>query len=256
MTNSVTKLLGLPVLASEHGAGLDRLTLYVHILMAVLFVGWLGYFLFVLFRFNKRRNPKADYHGVRGHASSYLEGVVALIEAVLLIGFAIPLWAKVVDKFPEEKDSIVMRVIGQQFRWTAIYPGADGIFGKQDMKLSSGDNQFGFDKEDPNQKDDVTVVNDIVVPVNRNVIIHLTSMDVIHSFAVKPMRVTQDAVPGLTIPTWFKATHEGNYQITCAQLCGNSHYAMRGTLTVLSQEKYDEWLKGKSAGGAAAADYE
>ena len=89
-------LLGLPVLASEHGGKVDGLIIYVHALMAVLFVGWLGYFLYAIIRFRKSRSPKADYVGVKGHMSNYLEVGVALVEAILLIGFAVPLWAQIV----------------------------------------------------------------------------------------------------------------------------------------------------------------
>ena len=90
------------MLASEQGADVDKFILYVHYLMGVLFVGWLAYFLFALFRFRATRNPKASYAGAQTHASSYIEGAVAFVEGVLLIGLAIPLWAKFADKFPSE----------------------------------------------------------------------------------------------------------------------------------------------------------
>jgi len=79
------KLLGLPVLASEHGKHVDNLIIYVHWLMIVLFVGWLAYFAYTLFRFHRSRNPKADYVGVKSHASTYIEGAVAIVEGVLLV---------------------------------------------------------------------------------------------------------------------------------------------------------------------------
>src|SRR5436305_13819637 len=94
------ELLGLPVLASEHGQQVDNLIIYVHWLMIVLFIGWLAYFGYALFRFHRSRNPKADYVGVKNHASNYIEGAVALVEGVLLIVIAVPLWAKAVEKFP------------------------------------------------------------------------------------------------------------------------------------------------------------
>ncbi len=93
----------LPVNDSGQGAGVDQLIIYVHILMAALFVGWLGYFFTSFFGFNKRNNPKADHVGVKSHASTYIEGIVAIFEAVLLIGFAIPVWSRAVDKFPSDK---------------------------------------------------------------------------------------------------------------------------------------------------------
>src|SRR5436309_6210429 len=131
------KLLGLPVLASEHGKDVDNLIIYVHWLMIVLFVGWLAYFAYALFRFHRSRNPKADYVGVKGHASNYIEGAVAIVEGVLLIGIAVPLWAKAVDKIPKESDSTVLQIVGQQFNWNARYAGKDGVFGKQDMRFRS-----------------------------------------------------------------------------------------------------------------------
>src|SRR5438270_2235545 len=114
---TMDKILGLPVLASEHGRSVDDLIIYVHWLMIVLFVGWLAYFAYVLFRFHRSRNPRADYLGVRSHASTYIEGAVALVEGVLLIGVAIPFWARAVDKFPPEKESTRIQVVAQQFAW-------------------------------------------------------------------------------------------------------------------------------------------
>src|ERR1035437_10773612 len=99
------KLLGLPPVASEHGQHVDDLIIYMHWLMIALFVGWLAYFAYALFRFRRGRNPKADYVGVKSHASSYIEVAVAVIEGALLIGLAIPLWAKAVDKFPDKRQA-------------------------------------------------------------------------------------------------------------------------------------------------------
>ena len=78
------------------------------------------------------------------------------------------------------------------------------------------------------------------------VIIDISSKDVIHSFKVIALRVTQDAMPGLRIPIWFRPTQEGRFQINCAQLCGNSHSQMSlGFLIVESQAAFDKWLASK-----------
>jgi cytochrome c oxidase subunit II len=66
------KFLGLPMLASEHGKDVDALLLYVHYLMGILFVGWLAYFLYALFRFRATRHPRASYVGAQTHASTYI----------------------------------------------------------------------------------------------------------------------------------------------------------------------------------------
>ena len=100
--------LGLPLLGSKHGQDVDSLIVYVHLLMIVLFIGWSAYFLYAIWRFRRSRNPKADYVGTTTHATTWIEGAVALVEGVLLLGFAIPLWARSVDKFPDPSTSTVM----------------------------------------------------------------------------------------------------------------------------------------------------
>ncbi len=245
-------ILGLPPLASENGQDVDNLIIYVHWLMLALFLGWIIYFFYAVNRFRSSRNPKADYVGVRNHASSYIELAVAAVEAVLLIFIAVPLWAKAVDKFPAAKDSTVIQVVAEQYNWNARYAGPDGVFGMQDMKFVSESNKFGVDPTDVNGKDDIQVLNEIHVPVGKPVIIYLSSKDVIHSLKIIAMRVCQDAIPGLRIPCWFVPTQVGRYQINCAQLCGGGHASMtHGFLTIESQADYDKWLKSKS--GAATS---
>ena len=247
-------ILGMPELASKNGEAVDALIVYVHWLMLALFIGWLAYFGYALWRFRASRRAKADYHGVRNHASNYLELTVAGIEALLLVGVAIPVWAKAVDHFPDAKNSTVIYVMAEQFRWNIRYAGPDGVFGRQDMKFISSDNVFGVDPSDPNGKDDIQTLNDIHVPVGKPVIVYVSSKDVIHSFKVVAMRVCQDAIPGLRIPCWFTPTKIGRYQVNCAQLCGNGHSAMSGGfLTVESQADFDNWLKSKSAAPAATS---
>ena len=246
------EILKLPVLASEHGKSVDALIIYVHWLMIALFVGWIAYFAYALFRFHRSRNPKADYVGVKNHASNWIEGAVAAVEGILLIAVAVPLWTRAVDAFPAEKDATVLQIVAQQFGWNVRYPGKDGVFGRQDMHLVASDNLFGIDPADDHGKDDVQVYNEVHVPIGKPVIIYISSKDVIHCFKLIAMRVTQDAIPGMRIPVHFKPIQEGRYQINCAQLCGNGHSSMaQGYLIVESQEAYEKWLKSKA--GAAAS---
>ena len=245
-------ILGLPPLASENGQDVDNLIIYVHWLMIALFIGWIIYFFYALYRFRSSRNPKADYVGVRNHASSYIELAVAGVEAVLLVFIAVPLWAKAVDKFPPASESTVIQVVAQQYAWNARYAGLDGIFGRQDMKFVASDNVFGVDPTDANGKDDIQMLNDIHVVINKPVIIYLSSKDVIHSLKIIAMRVCQDAIPGLRIPVWFKPTKIGRYQINCAQLCGPGHASMTGGyVTVESQADFDKWIRSKSGSTAS-----
>jgi cytochrome c oxidase subunit 2 len=262
----MTEWLGLPPLAAAHGGQIDNLIGWIHIFMLILFVGWGGFFLYCLFRFRQSRNPVADYRGVTSHRSTYLEVGVAVVEAVLLIGFAIPLWAARVDAMPPENEALVVQVTGEQFAWNIHYPGADRVFGRTDIKLLDlQSNPLGLDRTDPAAMDDVTTVNQLYLPVNQPVIVRLRSKDVIHSFGVPEFRVKQDAIPGLTIPIWFiptvttadMRTQTGNsafqYEIACAQLCGLGHARMRGFVTVQSAEEFQKWLADATAEAAAAA---
>jgi cytochrome c oxidase subunit 2 len=246
--------LGLPVAASAHAGEIDQMMVLVHWLMAVLFAGWGGVFLYMLVRFRRGANPKASYTGTHGKFSKSVEIAVVVAEAVLLIGYAIPAWAKRVRQFPAENEASVVRVVGKQFEWLVHYAGADGKFGRTDVKLVSADNPLGLDKTDPDGKDDITDINNIHVVVDRPVLVHLMSMDVIHSFGLYEMRVKQDAIPGLSIPIWFiptvttsdmrqklgKATFD--YEIACSQLCGLGHFRMRGYVTVETPAEHQKWM--------------
>ena len=257
MNEFFSKLLGLPVLASKQGQDVDALIIYVHWLMIVLFVGWMVYFAYALLRFRKTRHPKADYVGVKGHASNWIEGAVAVIEGVLLLGFAIPLWARAVDKFPKPEESTVIQIVAQQFAWNVRYAGADGKLGKQDMGLVADNNLFGVDLNDPQSKDDVQTQSQIHVPVNKPVLAHISSKDVIHSFKIIAMRVCQDAIPGLRIPTHFTPTKVGRYQINCAQLCGSGHSGMSGGFLIVdTEEDFQKWLAAQPKAGTAPTSFE
>ncbi|HSY43225.1 MAG TPA: cytochrome c oxidase subunit II [Candidatus Acidoferrum sp.] len=248
------KILNMPPLASSNGQDVDNLIIYVHWLMLALFIGWIIYFVYAVWRFHHKRNPKADYHGVRNHASNYIELTVAGIEAVLLIFVAVPLWAKAVDKFPPANQATVIQLVAQQYAWNFRYPGPDGVFGRQDMRFVNSTNIFGVDPTDPNGKDDIQLLNEMHVPIGKPVIVYVSSKDVIHSFKIIAMRVCQDAIPGLRIPVWFTPTQIGRYQINCAQLCGPGHSSMTGGfVTVDSQADYDKWLRSKSPAASSAS---
>ena len=244
----------MPLQASAHSAEIDHMTILVHWLMLIMFVGWGAFFLFVLVRFRKGGNPTASYTGAKGKLAKSTEVLVAIIEIVLLVGYAIPAWATRVRPMPPDNKALIVRVVGHQFAWEIQYPGADGIFGRTDPKLLTADNLIGLDRSDPAGKDDIVTSNQLVLPVNRPVLIHLSSQDVIHSFGLYEMRIKQDAVPGLDIPQWFIPTvttdemrqklgkPDFDYEIACSQLCGLGHFRMRGFVTVKTEAEFSAWL--------------
>lgn len=251
----ITRLLGLPVEASQQAAQLDTITFLVHLLMAALFLGWGAFFVYTLVRFRRGRQPKADYHGMKGRFSTWTEIGVVVAELILLVAFSIPAWATRVRDLPPEHEAIVIRVVAEQFAWNVHYPGDDGEFGRTDIEQVAADNPIGLVAGSPHAADDITTVSEIVLPIGRPVIVQLSSKDVIHSFGVPAMRVKQDAIPGMMIPVWFTPTRLGEYEIACSQLCGLGHYRMRGILRVVTQEDYRAWLRaqGTGAGGVTGA---
>jgi cytochrome c oxidase subunit 2 len=232
---------------SLHGKQIDDLIFMVHVLMAILFVGWGLYFLYVLYRFNEKRTPRADYVGARSHASSYIEMGVAAVEVILLVVISIPAWYRWATPPDKSKNPLEIRVVAEQFAWNVHYPGADGVFGRSAVKLVSASNPLGLDPDDPQGKDDIVTLNQLHLEKDRPVIVHVTSKDVIHSFKLPVMRAEQDAIPGMSVSIHFtpiKASGpEDRWEIACAQLCGLGHYRMRGQMAVHTKDDFAKWLK-------------
>lgn len=248
----LNRLMGIVPDASEHGVHIDQMLEFLHWFIAILFVGWFAYFIYVLFRFHHSRNPVASYQGAKTKATTHIEVSVVIIEAVLLLGFAFPLWAARVNDFPTN-DALRVRVFGEQFVWRYHYAGADGKFGRQSMSLLSAANPIGIDWSDPAADDDFTALNIMSAPVDRPLILELHAKDVIHDFAIPSMRIAQDAIPGEMIPMWFTPVKVGEYEVVCAQLCGAGHANMRGVLQVKSEKDYESWATGAAAAENRAA---
>jgi cytochrome c oxidase subunit 2 len=123
------------------------------------------------------------------------------------------------DHFPT--NAFEVRARAEQFEWNITYPGSDGVLGTDD---------------------DFTVRNQLHVPVDEPVVVHLEAMDVIHSFFVPAFRVKQDAVPGMNTRLWFEANQTGEFELACAELCGLGHYRMRARVFVHSQDEFESWL--------------
>jgi cytochrome c oxidase subunit 2 len=128
-------------------------------------------------------------------------------------------WADVKMRRPRMAPSV--EVVARQFEWRLRYPGRDETLGTED---------------------DLFVVNDLHVPIDEDFLVQLKSMDVLHSFFLPNLRIKQDAVPGMKIPVWFKATETGTYDIVCAEVCGWGHYKMKGRVTVESRADFNRWL--------------
>ena len=87
-------------------------------------------------------------------------------------------------------------------------------------------------------------INELHVPVGRDIKLIMTSQDVIHSFYVPAFRVKQDVLPGRYTTLWFHATRPGTYHLFCAEYCGTMHSGMVGDVVVMEPAQYQSWLSG------------
>jgi cytochrome c oxidase subunit 2 len=215
----------LPKDVSEHGKEIDSLFYFILALTGIVFIVTEMLLFWFIWKYDAaaRGEEKATYI----HGSHTLEVVWTIIPAVLMLFLAIyqmNAWADIKMRRPVMTPTV--EVVARQFEWRLRYPGRDGELGTPD---------------------DLFLVNDLHVPVNEDVLVQLKSMDVLHSFFLPNLRIKQDAVPGMKIPVWFKATETGQYDLVCAELCGWGHYKMKGRITIESRDDFDAWLERKYA---------
>jgi len=211
----------LPPDISVQGYTIDHLFYFILLLTGAVFVATEAALFYFMWRYNAGSNPDRVKFT---HGSHSLEVVWTIVPAATLLFIAIyqmNAWAES-KIFPPAMPPTV-EVTARQFEWRIRYPGlkAQGELGDQD---------------------DIEVVNDLHLPVNEPILVDLKSNDVLHSFFLPNMRVKQDAVPGMKVPVWFRATQVGKYDLVCAELCGWGHYKMKGRLTVEPREDFNRWL--------------
>ncbi|HXE15788.1 MAG TPA: cytochrome c oxidase subunit II [Stellaceae bacterium] len=218
--------------------------LIVIITLITLFV--LGLLLYVIVRFNARRNPTPS---TRTH-NSVLELIWTAVPVLILLSIAIPSFKLMyyMDRTP--KPDMTLKVTGHQWYWSYEYP---------DSKLSFDSNILSDDKAKAEGKPRLLAVdNPVVVPVGATIRVLVTSTDVIHSWFMPAFGVQEYAVIGRTNYAWMKIDRPGTYYGECNQICGNNHPFMPIEVRAVSKEEFATWLadaKKKFAhdGGTATA---
>ncbi len=215
----------LPPNLAAHGGQVDGLYYLILAITGLAFVLVEVGILWFIFRYRSREGHRALYH----HGSNRVELLWTAVPAIVMIFLGVysgDIWADIKDRGSEPEDAVQIGVSAQQFEWNVTYPGPDG-------ELGTGD--------------DFTSRNQLHLPADRDVVVRLSSEDVIHSFFIHVLRIKQDALPGQTIPVWFQATEPGEYELGCAELCGLGHYRMRATVTVHPPQEFDAWQQEESA---------
>jgi len=172
----------------------------------------------------RRRHP--DEVGADIHGSILLEllwTIIPFILSLVMFVWGADLFFRIARP---PADSMEVFVVGKQWMWKVQHP------------------------------EGVREINELHVPVNRNVKITLGSEDVLHDYYIPAFRVKMDAVPGKLTTMWFRATKPGTYQIFCAEYCGTQHSGMIGHVTVLEEHDYEAWLAGGRSTGTAVENGE
>jgi cytochrome c oxidase subunit 2 len=230
----------MPPNASLHGLALDRhLVLNLWIAVALLVLAHLILFTGLLLR--RRAGPRNQA------LVEYLPLAALTVLFAVLALRAERLWAATRYTGPD-LSALQVEATGVQFAWTFRYPGPDAAFGRTRPELiAPGEgNPLGIDPADPRGADDL-VTSELVLPLNRQVDLHLHAQDVIHGFSVPALRLKQNAVPGSDIHIHFTPTVPGTYAIFCTQLCGLGHYRMTANLRVVTPPAYANWLAQRGA---------
>lgn len=198
----------MPVEGTHIAKQVDNLyafLLIVSFISCAILIGGMIYFVTKYKR--KSANDKTPYitHDTR---LEILWSVIPLVIFLFVFGWG---WVVYHEMRTMPKNALEIMITGKQWAWTAEY--------KNGVKST-----------------------EVVVPVNRDVKLILSSEDVIHSFFVPSFRIKQDAVPGRYTALWFKAEKLGEFHVFCAEYCGTSHSGMITRLKVVSQEDFDKWL--------------
>lgn len=248
--SSLDMLAWFPENISTYGKELDDLFKIIYWICVVIFFltfGLMGLFMVI---YRKREGHKGyNYHG-----NNVLELTWTILPTVLFLGIGVysdDMWKATKYSSQVPKPDAEILCLGKQFGWYFLYPGADGKFGRncfndeRARELMTTTNPFGRDTTDPAGADDFMTENQFAVPVNANVVVRGSAMDVLHSFFLPHARVKQDVIPGTWMNIWFNLIKTGKYELACAELCGSGHYSMRAEYQVLTPSEYDKWLDKK-----------
>ncbi|MFM2048296.1 MAG: hypothetical protein RI955_844 [Bacteroidota bacterium] len=241
----------LPESASIHGVWIDNLFNISLIITGIVFVlTHVGLFVFV-YIYREKEGSKALYYPENHKLEMWWTIIPAIFMTVLVVS-GLFYWYKITG--PAPKDAMVIEVTGKQFNWIARYPGADSKLGYKNFTLINDNNIIGMDTADAASHDDI-IPTDLHFVVGKPVKIIINSRDVMHNFDLPHFRVKLDAVPGIPTTFWFtpKYTTEQmreivknpkfNFELACAQICGQSHYAMKMAVVVQTQAQFDAWIK-------------
>ena len=219
-------------IASSYGADIDFVIMLIFWLVGFWFVLTEIVFFALIFRFRKKDGVPSQY--ITGELKSEKRWITiphlfVLVCDVLIVVAAVRVWYHVKQELPPAEQTI--RVVGQQWAWSFVHPGADG-------RLDTAD--------------DIATVDELRLQVGTTYHFKLESRDVIHSFSVPAFRLKQDAIPGRVITGWFKTTKTGEFDLQCAEICGIGHGIMGARIKIETPERHAAWIAENTVESVAA----
>ena len=207
----------LPEQASLQAIPIDELFRLDFIVITILFSLIVGLLVYSIIAFRRRKNDDSDGPHIEGNTRLEVVWTLVPLGFVLFLAY----YGSAILGEVEAPDPRPLRVdvVGSQWSWRFEYPDYD------------------------------IISTDLVLPVNKQALLNMTSTDVIHSFWIPEFRVKQDLLPGDGFEKELRITpiELGQYKVRCAELCGREHYSMLAPVEVLSQEDFDAWLDEQSS---------
>ena len=203
----------MPLAASAQAEPIDWLWNLQMMTISFLFALIVGPMVYSLVVFRRRKGDTTDAEHMEGNTN--LEITWTVVPLFIVMAFAYLGAVNLAETRRVDPEAMPVRVTGLQWSWTFAYPAVNGV---------------------------TVVTDELHLPVGKQVLLRMTSNDVIHSFWVPEFRVKQDLVPGRITELRITPTVEGNYMVRCAEICGTSHAYMEKPVIVTSQEEYDAWF--------------
>ena len=229
------------VAASEEAGPIDTLFDVMIVLSAYVFAVVIVMLAYCVWKYRAKPGDESDGEPI--HGNTRLEIAWTVIPTVIVLFGAAYSWIVLDDIEAKADDRMPLNVTAQQFKWTFEYPDQTVPSDQGPVPLST---------------------SELHVPVDRQLELNLTALDVVHSFWVPEWRIKRDLVPAGTggdevdDEVVVTPNTEGTYSLMCTELCGFGHATMRATVVVESQEEFDQWVAdqvkatGATGGGAAA----
>lgn len=220
--------------------------------------------LYVMFRFNEKSNPTPS----RTTHNTALEVAWTIVPILILVGIAVPSFKLLYEEYRFPPPDLTIKATGNAWFWDHEYLDqgitlTSNMLRDEDvLKAKIGDDAFNQKygtleglarlkavhadsaeiwKSNPTPRQ-LTVDQEIAIPLGKVVHLLVTSNDVIHSWTIPSFGVKQQAVPGRTAAVWFKADKEGVFFGQCSVLCGKNHSGMPIVVRVVKPEVYDQWM--------------